>query len=309
MHQVITIGSALVDVFVHTPHFKQVQTAEGTLLCQIRGDKHEIESFHVHTGGGGGNCAVGFARLGFKTAVICETGRDRFSYLVRQDFLENQVDKSLIIEEKKEQTGGSVILVSDEGERTVMVHRGASAMLDPFDIPAYWLSQAEQVHLTSIGGRLATLKKIFSIVEKSGGTSLSWNPGKKELGLLANRQVLIDQVPAQVLIVNQTEWDLISEVQQEVLQKIELVVVTAGAKGGDVYQNGEHACHFPAQSLEVVDATGAGDSFSVGFVAGLMEGKAIVEAAELGARNSASVVAYYGTKQGLLYKDDLFKKT
>ncbi len=306
MHQVITIGSALVDVFIHTPHFKRIETAEGRMLCQNYGDKLEVESLHVHTGGGASNCAVGFARLGFKTAVICETGRDRFSYLVKQVFIENDVAINLIIEEKKEQTGGSIILVSEDGERTVLVHRGAAAMLDPFDISAYWLSQADQVHLTSIGGKLQTLEKIFKTIRRSAGVSLSWNPGKKELDLLANRQLLVDQVPAQIFIVNEQEWDLISSIQSDVLNKIELVVVTAAAKGGDVYQNGAHLCHYPAVSKNIIDTTGAGDSFSVGLVTGLMRGNSPQDAAMLGAKNAASVVSYFGAKPGLLYKENLF---
>lgn len=306
MYQVITIGSALVDVFIHTPHFKRIETVEGRLLCQNHGDKQEVESLHVHTGGGASNCAVGLARLGFKTAVICETGRDRFSYLVKQVFIENQVATNLIIEEKKEQTGGSIILVCEDGERTVLVHRGAAAMLDPFDISAYWLSQASWVHLTSIGGKLKTLEKIFKSIQRSAGASLSWNPGKKELSLLANRQLLIKQIPARVFIVNEQEWDLVSNIQPDILSKIELVVVTAAAKGGDVYQNGEHLCHYPAVSQNVIDTTGAGDSFSVGLVAGLMRGNSPQDAAMLGAKNAASVVSYFGAKPGLLYKENLF---
>lgn len=308
MHQVITIGSALVDVFIHGPNFKQIESDEGQLLCQKYGDKQEIESFHVHTGGGGSNCAVGFARLGFKTAVICETGRDRFSYLVRQDFIQNNVAKNLIIEEKKEQTGGSVILVSNDGERTVLVHRGASSMLDPFDIPSYWISQAKHVHLTSIGGKVLTLKKIFKLIARTESVSLSWNPGKKELGLLANREILINEVPVKIFIVNESEWNLIENVQQDVLQTVELVVVTAGKKGGEIYQNGEHICHFPARGKKVVDATGAGDSFSVGFTAGIIWGKNPQDAAELGSQNAGSVVTYFGAKDGLLHKQDLLNR-
>ncbi len=304
MHQIITIGSALVDVFIHTPAFQKVDSPQGAMLCHTHGDKLELKTLNVYTGGGGSNSAVGFARLGFETAVICETGRDNFAYLVKQDFIENQVDTKLIIEEKKEQTGGSIILVCDEGERTVLVHRGASSLLDPFDIPGYWLAQAQRIHLTSIGGRQPTLEKIFSVVENSSQTKLSWNPGKSELSLLANRQLSIKQVPADIFIVNQREWDLVHNVQEEILQEINLVAVTAGSKGGEVYQQGQHLTHFPALSSKVVDTTGAGDSFSVGFVAATMLGKSAQEAAQLGSKNAASVVAYYGAKPGMMFKKE-----
>jgi len=299
-HQVITIGSALVDIFIHTHKFELMDTPKGTLLCQLHGSKTEVDNFEVFTGGGGGNCAVGFARLGFKTAAICETGRDNFSHLVIKELRDNGVDTSLVISEKAEKTGGSVILICDNGERSILVHRGASAMLDPFDVSAYWLSQAELVHLGSIGGRKKTLEKIFLSIKKSDSTKLSWNPGKAELMMLANRELIARDIPCEIFIVNSEEWELVQDVQGAILNQFPYVVVTAGKKGGEVYYQGQHETHFPALSTSVVDTTGAGDSFSVGFVAGIFWRKTPQEAAILGARNSASVVSSFGAKAGLL---------
>lgn len=308
-YQVITIGSGLVDVFIHTHKFQLVDTQQGALLCQLHGSKTEVDNFNVFTGGGGGNTAVGFARLGFKTAAICETGRDNFSYLVTKDLQDNGVSTELVISEKSEQTGGSVILICENGERSILVHRGAAAMLDPFDISAYWLSQSEHVHLSSIGGKEKTLEKIFLAVRRADSTSLSWNPGKGELLLLAERRLIIKDIPCQTFLVNQEEWQMIADVQSEIMQCFATVVVTAGKKGGEVYHHGEHVCHFPALSQEAVDTTGAGDSFATGFVAGLLWGKSPQEAAQLGARNSASVVSYYGAKAGLLSKDKILRNS
>ena len=309
MHQVITIGSGLVDVFVHTHKFQLVDTDKGALLCQLHGSKTEVDNFSVHTGGGGSNCAVGFARLGFKTAVICETGRDNFSYLVTQDLLQQGVATDLVVSEKREKTGGSVILICENGERSVLVHRGAAAKLDPFDISAYWLGQAELVHLSSIGGNEATLEKIFKSINRSQHTKLSWNPGKQELLMLAEKRLPIRDIPCEIFLVNDEEWRLIENVQSRVLNTYPYVAITAGKKGGDIYFHGEHACHFPALGSEPVDTTGAGDSFAVGFVAGVYWGKTPQEAALLGARNSASVINHYGAKTGLLTKQRLEEST
>jgi len=307
MYQVITIGSALVDIFVHTHKFEVMDTAKGVLLCQMHGGKTEVDNFNVYTGGGGGNTAVGFARLGFDTAVMCETGRDNFSYLVVKDLEDQGVATSLIISEKKEQTGGSVILICENGERSVLVHRGAAAMLDPFDISAYWISESSWVHLASIGGREKTLQKVFSSVARSSSTRLSWNPGKIELMMLAEKKISVDDVPCEIFLVNEDEWQMIETIQPQVLSSFSYVVVTAGKRGGDVYFQKEHVCHFSALSTQVTDTTGAGDSFATGFVAGILWGKTPQEAAIFGARNSASVVGYYGAKTGLLSKEKIME--
>ncbi len=305
MHQIISIGSALIDIFLHTHKFRVKEVDSDVMLCHTYGGKLEIDSFNVFTGGGGGNTAVGFSRLGFQTSVVCETGRDSFSELVKSDLKKNGVATNLIIEEKKEQTGGSVILICPEGERSVLVHRGAAGMLDPFDISAYWLSQAQWVHLTSIGGNQDTLEKIFQYVGRNNYANLSWNPGKKELALLSNRQLSVKTISCEVFFVNTEEWSMIANVQGEVLQSFRYVVVTAGKRGGDVYYNNEHVLHFPALGGLPIDATGAGDAFATGFVAGILWEKSIKESAEIGAKNAASVIKYYGAKTGLLTKEDL----
>lgn len=305
MYQVITIGSALVDIFIHTHQFQVQITPKGPMLCQSHGSKTDVDNFNVYTGGGGGNTAVGFSRLGFKTAVVCETGRDNFSYLVIKDLKDQGVDTRLVISEKKEKTGGSVILVCDQGERSVLVHRGAAAMLDPFDISAYWLSESQWVHLSSVGGRAKTLEKVFKSVKRGVTTKLSWNPGKTELMMLADGKLQIDEIPCEVFLVNNEEWEMVADVQSQIFAKIPYVVVTAGKRGGDVYHRQQHVCHFPALSSQVIDATGAGDSFAVGFIAGILWNKTPKESALLGARNAASVVGKYGAKTGLLSKSGI----
>ncbi|MDO5441155.1 MAG: carbohydrate kinase family protein [Bacillota bacterium] len=72
--------------------------------------------------------------------------------------------------------------------------------------------------------------------------------------------------------------------------KISNMVVTMGAQGA-VYANanGEHG-HCPALKVDVVDTTGAGDSFFAGVCAGMTYGKSLEEACQIGVRLSASVI-------------------
>ncbi len=305
MYDVITIGSALVDIFIHSQNFLATDTEHGKLLCQAYGDKIEVDNFNVYTGGGASNTAVGFARMGFETGIICETGRDRFSYLVMEDLRCNGVHTDLIIEEKREQTGGSVILVGHDGERTVMVHRGASSMLDSYDIPSYWLSQTRWIHLSSIGGRQETLKKIFKLVKRDPQVKLSWNPGSKELALLRNQELPVGKIAAHVVAMNQTEWEMIAPLQSQLLQHIPQLIITAGKRGGEVYLQGQHAFHFNSSGEAAVDTTGAGDSFTCGYVSGLLMGQEPQQAAQVGVANAGSVVKYYGAKAGLLSREQL----
>lgn len=302
MYQVITIGSALVDVFIYSNQFvSHVSSAlaNDKQICFPYGEKLEMESFKVYSGGGASNTAVAFSRLGLKTGVICETGHDHFGYIVMRELLQEEVETSLVVREKLEQTGGSVVLVGEQGGRTVMVYRGASSMLDPYDIPTYWTSQAKWIHLSSIAGRLETLNKIFMLVKKNG-IHLSWNPGKAELFLLSNQQLDINQLACDLFFVNKQEWQLIENVQNNILKKFQQVIITNGDQGGEIYLNGNLIISYLAEKISSIDDTGAGDAFASAYSTAIFLGKTPQEAVLWGKTNASAVISYYGAKTGLL---------
>lgn len=307
MFDVITIGSALVDIFIKSADFQLRKTRGGVMLCQMYDQKIEVDSFEVTTGGGAGNTAVGFSRAGFTTAVIAETGRDTLADVVLKDLHKNCVQTSLIAQERAESTGGSVIMVGADGGRTVMVHRGAASMLDPHDIAVRPLKNARWVHLSSIAGRLLTLKKIGRIVAENK-LGCSWNPGNAELELLRSRQLQPTELPCQILLINTTEWRHLQPIQKELKKVIPEIVITDGRKGGRIFVKGQRAAiHYQATSKKAVEETGAGDAFGVGYVVGRLHDRAPAAAAKVGAHNAASVVQYFGAKAGLLHRDALLQ--
>lgn len=306
MYDVITIGSALVDVFISSDKFYLKKEASSLLLCQQYDEKVEVDSFKVTTGGGGSNTAVGFSRLGFKTGVVSELGIDVWSDLVASDFKKEGVDDSLLILERKEETGGSVILLAPEGGRTVLVHRGAASMLDAVDIPTPALIGSKWIHLSSISGQEAALRKIFSIISQHH-QQCSWNPGSAEIKLLNEGKIKLTGLKITVLFVNQAEWNSLAPVQEQLHQQCIQIVVTNSDKGGAVYQSGRLLHQYEREPAEVVDGTGAGDSFAVGYVAAILNGADLHQQAEWGKKNAASVIGYLGGKIGLLTKEELEK--
>lgn len=301
MYDVITIGSSLVDFFIQSDEFSVTKNESGVLLCQRYGDKIEVDQFSVLTGGGGGNTATGFARAGFHTAVVTETGKDTFAQLVLQAFHDDRVATNLVIQEKKEQTGGSIILIGSDGGRTIMVHRGAASLLDPADIPVEAVEKTGWVHLSSIAGRLPTLTRIFSARKKQ---KLSWNPGKQELLLLAESRISLQNLPVEVLLVNEQEWAMVDIVQPALQAHVPVIVITNGSRGGRILSKGNEF-EFASQSVTSVDDTGAGDAFAVGFVTNYIKQESLERCAEMGAKNAASVVQHLGGKPGLLRRQDL----
>lgn len=304
--EITTIGSAVVDIFIQSDEFMIKRGRENeTYLCQLYGDKLEVSDFQVHTGGGGSNTAAGFARLGYSVGVVTETGKDSWTQLVLNNLSRHNVKTDFVVKEKKEQTGGSIILIGQDGGRTILVHRGASSMLDPHDIPQERLVASDWIHLASIAGQGKTLQTIFETIRNQGRNNLSWNPGKGELKLLAEGVVEVSTLPCRVLLVNRREWESLAPVQDQLRSHVEQIVVTAGGEGGQVFQKNGSDLHFSSQSTEVVDETGAGDSFAVGYVTGLLSDKSPEEAARWGVANATSVISQVGAKPGLLDRHKL----
>ena len=114
-----------------------------------------------------------------------------------------------VIQEKKNRLVAQLFwLVAMVVER-LWFTRGAASLLDPADIPVEAVEKTGWVHLSSIAGRLPTLTRIF-LREKQ---KLSWNPGKQELLLLAESRISLQNLPVEVLLVNEQEWAMVDIVQ------------------------------------------------------------------------------------------------
>jgi len=299
MKKVVSIGSALVDVFIRSPHFSIEAEPSYTFSYNSPTGKMDVDSFQVKTGGGGSNTAVGFSRLGLQAYIIAELGKDDLADLVISDLTRENVVQRHLIHEKKEETGGSVLLVDGNGERTALVHRGAASHLDPHDIPPALLYEVDWIHISSLSGRIDTLQTICKTVSTTERI-ISWNPGSRELAAIAAGEVTFKELPLQMLFVNKEEWQRVQQQQDDLLEHIPFVIVTDGSRGGTVYSH-DHGVHtFDSKKEKVVDATGAGDAFATGFVAAFLHGKPLPDMIGLAIENASSVIQKLGAKPGLL---------
>lgn len=304
MLEVISIGSLVVDVFVTSNSFQQKSLDGKAWLCQPFGEKVLAEGFELHPGGGAGNTAVGFQRLGFTSKVIGELGKDELSPLILKNLQNEGVDVRAVISERKEQTGGSVIFMNESGERVVMVHRGAAAQLTASDISETVLKQARWIHISSLGGQIGTVKKIFAIA-KQHQIGVSWNPGEAELLAIVKDGWMSLSPWLEILFVNEAEWNLVADQQTLIRAGIPIVVITKGSKGGQVLTQHQAPYTYPAKAVSIVDATGAGDAFAAAFVSARLCEATIPRACEWGAQNAAAVVKHLGAKAGLLTRSEM----
>lgn len=298
MSQIVTIGASVMDIFVKSDEFSLSNSDQGTLLCQKYGDKIDVDQFAMLSGGGASNTAVGFAKQGYQVKIMTEVGQDFLADQLLAELSQLGIDTQYVSQQKREQTGMSVVLVAPEGGRTILVHRGAASMLEAHDVDWPSVSEASWIHCSNVSGQLELLLKLFSLGKN---TQISWNPGKEDLQLLLNNQLPIDTLAdVAVLCLNQEEWELLVPVQDRVSKLVQYVVITQGKQGGEVLRHDQSIHRYSIKQVPVIDETGSGDAFHVGFVTGILEGKTVPQACQYGVEISASVVQHLGAKAGLI---------
>jgi len=303
IHDVMTIGSATLDLFMKSGQFHLQPTEKGVLLCEEYGSKIDIDEFEMHSGGAGTNTAVGFARMGFKTAAVVEIGSDVLGQIVWDELKRERIDTQFIVSQPDEPTAVSVLLISGEGGRSILTHRG-NFRLAARDLPWEALLQTRWIHLSNVAGNKELLLRLFDHLHESL-VGLSWNPGRPELAMLARHELKISETLCDIFFVNKEEWEVVRDVQKELLQSVPQVIITDGKNGGEVYLKGEHQLHYDIAQVETKQETGAGDAFVSGYVSAHLLGFEMPECVEWGKREAASVVQFMGAKKGLLYRKDM----
>ncbi|MEA2065300.1 MAG: PfkB family carbohydrate kinase [Patescibacteria group bacterium] len=310
---IITIGGAVKDFFIFLNRSLTFENKKNffqqKLLSFKYGDKIYLDEFYSNVGGGACNRAVGFSRLGLKSAIkICVNKKKYGDYIISQ--LKNEkVDTSLIDNNEKKETGMSFVLVDKykNRDRVILSYRGVNKFLK-IDKKAKW--NTDFIFLSSIGYDKwqSEFKNIEQIV-KTKKIKLAFGPGNLQISAGLNRLKNILKL-SEVLVLNKKEAvelvGLDNKTNVKELLKIlynhgpRLIAITNGVKGVYVY-DGNKVYFQNARKVKTVETTGAGDAFSSGFVGGLIKyNYDIKKSLDLGIKNGASVVQKIGGQQGLL---------
>ena len=260
-------------------------------------------------GGSAANVAVWASRAGQPTEFIGKIGRDRFGQLAQED-LEREKVVAHFIESEAHLTGSVAVFVDHTGERSMVSGHGADFYLLPSELPKAPLTRAQHLHLTAwsffIDPPRAAARAAALLAQQSGAT-LSFDPGSfqmiGEMGVdhfLAVTQdlgidiLLPNKEEGSMLTGGLTEPIEIAAALAELYPKA-LIMLKLDADGALVYEQG-NATHIPAGTNNLVDATGAGDSFAGGFLAHYLEHHDAVAAARFATTISAWVIEHLGAR-------------
>jgi len=307
-YHVVTVGAATQDVFLISKNFRPWHYQGSYFNLLQYGSKIDVEDIVYDTGGGATNAAVTFARQGLHTSCMAKVGIDAAGREIVHTLNKENVSTEHLLKSAQHHTGFSALLKPFGGDRTVLVHRGASFKYSQKDFSVSSL-QTDWLYISSLGGNLAVIKSLINWANRHE-VYVAINPGSLELAQRSKLANLLRQ--CQVVILNSDEacaltghHTIMAALQSLHRAKIDTVLLTDGPRGSYVLHNGVVFRSGIYKKVRLVDRTGAGDAYGSGFVAAIIRGQTVEQAMSFAAANSTSVISYIGSKTGILRTHDV----
>ena len=173
----------------------------------------------------------------------------------------------------------TLILLDETGERTIIAVNSEAGPSSFLPVRGPDLRSADCVYIEGYtrypAGTAAAAKSALLVTSPPVPGATTW--------------------PATVVVGSETQYahatsaGMFEAVRSVSGKRLEWVVVTRGRQGADAYASSGEV-HVDAVAADQVDATGAGDAFTVGLLHGLLQGDEMLAALQAGAAWSAATV-------------------
>lgn len=234
------------------------------------------ESFIKNTistpGGSASNTIIGLAKLGKTTSIIGKIAEDEDGDLIEYNLAMNGVFTNNLIYADNGATGKCLGFVDTNGNRCLYVDPGVNDEIVSGEINTINIMKCKIMHYTSfVGDSFNAQIELLDNLNKS--TVLSFDPGM----IYVNKgfdelKPILDR--CNILLINESELKLLLNDDESEIKDlaytlleygIDTVVVKKGSEGVFAVNN-DGECNVESFKCDVVDTTGAGDSFNSGFL-------------------------------------------
>ncbi|OYD83792.1 ribokinase [Azospirillum brasilense] len=300
------LGSFVIACSAKVARFPQ----PGESLC--------AEAFTVETGGKGFNLALGAHRLGAAVDGLLAVGDDLFGQLAEPTLTEAGLPLDMI-HRYRTTTGSGIGFTNANGENCLAVFSGANRLLSAEDVRAAAGLRRASLVLAQFEIGDEPIIEAFTLAHRTNCPTLL-NPSPFRIPdprildhttlLVVNAVEATQMAGALGLAPGSTVTDILVEDATRlgaalVGGGIETVIVTLGARGAVACRSGVEPIHQPAFAVEPVDSLGAGDAFTAGLAASLLDGRPLPECLKRAAACGALVARRLGVFRALPTADEL----
>ncbi|MBH0349925.1 ribokinase [Bacillus sp. BD59S] len=258
------------------------------------------EAFHTIPGGKGANQAVAAARLGANVAMVGAVGNDNYGTVVKKNLENERVFIDYVVPVTDAATGIAHIVLAEE-DNSIVVVQGANALVNDsiVDRSKDLLIKADMVVL-QLEIPLETVEYVLAICEEHN-IPVMLNP--------APAQVLSKDILEKATYITPNEHecrivldDFTSPIEDLLAKYPNKLLMTEGSNGVR-FHNGTEIVHVPSIAVDVVDTTGAGDTFNGALAVALSEGETLQKAIRFANIAGGLSVTKLGAQGGMPTRD------
>ena len=289
---IVVLGSSNTDMVVKAAHLP----APGETILGGQ--------FFMVPGGKGANQAVAAARSRSSVAFIAKVGTDIFGQQAIAHYQQEGILVDTIFQDEENPSGIALISVDAKGENCILVAPGANATLTPKEL--------QSVKNTIISGNVLLMQLEIPIATIEQAIDVAVQHDTKIILNTAPAQALSDQLLQQVdiLILNTSEaqfytgitignWEEAALAADYLYQKCPgIIIITLGAKGS-LLKEKDNYIQIPAEEVNAVDSTAAGDTFCGVLAACVAKEMPIVDAVKLASKAAAISVTRMGAQTSI----------
>ncbi len=297
----VVCGSCVVDILVRPVPLEKA-IGGGKLI--------HVEPIEVTTGGIVSNSGAAMARLGMRVAAFSYVGKDDWAPIIRRKYEAEGIDAGHLLTHPSGATSTTAVLIDPSGERTFAHCVGAPKQMNKRtfldNIGLFRNSRLALLGYYSLMPNLEPdLPSVLAEIRKTGCQTALDAAG--DGGTMDPLEKLLPHLDVYVPSHNEAEHQTGESDPMKIIDIFRkcgapgLLGVKLGSKGALLSgKAGEYLqVHAVKPPGNVVDTTGAGDSFYAGLLTGLLRGLSLTDAGKLGAATGACCVTAIGATGGL----------
>jgi len=287
----------------------------------------ESENFNKYLGGSPANIAVGLARLGRKVGFLGKVSDDQFGDFVTNFFVKEGIDVSHITRcQNGEKLGLTFTEILSPTQSSILMYREgvADLMLHPDDVDLPYIASAKALLISGTSlctspTREAALKALA--LAKRAGTMVIFDADYRAYTWKNMDEIAVytSLVAAQsdMILGSREEFDLMERLLEldgtdEASAKywhekgVELLVIKHGKAGSHAYSISDGNWSVKPFPVNALKGFGGGDGYASSFLHGLLMGKKLNEALEMGSASAAMLVASHACSKDMPSEEALF---
>jgi sugar/nucleoside kinase (ribokinase family) len=272
-----------------------------------------FDKLTLTTGGNAVNCSIALGKMGIACDAIVKVGSDALGEFVVSELSKYGVNTDGVIHADGIHTPYTFACVLSGGQRSFFHTMGANGTLSYDDVNQAIIRQAKFCFVTgtmvmaTFDGEQSA--RVLADARQAGARTLldtvyldSASPEQWHAAIHPCLPVLDYFIPSQPEAKAITGLDEPSDIARAFQDRgCQNVVIKLDEEGAFCRDADGVETRVPAYQVDhVVDTTGAGDSWSAGFLAGLHEGLTLPEAARLGNATAAHCIQAPGASTGIV---------